>query len=195
MRHRLAGRRLGRNASHRLAMKRNMALALFRHERIITTLAKAKELRSFVEKLITLAKKGDLHSRRRAVAILGPIRNAEVKPPEKDDEEGDSRPIVAKLFGELGPRYKDRPGGYTRVIKRSERRLGDGGPTAFLELVKADEPLHRARKAKEVPPAPRVSEPAPPAPAPAPSPSPAAPETPPASSEAPPPSTEKPPTP
>src|SRR4051794_5426039 len=101
MRHLKAGRKLNRNASHRLAMKRNMAMALFRHERIITTFAKAKELRPFVERLITLAKKGTLHDRRRAIAILGPTRNAEVKPIEKADEEGDSRTIVQKLFDEL----------------------------------------------------------------------------------------------
>jgi large subunit ribosomal protein L17 len=158
MRHLKAGRRLGRNATHRLALKRNLALALFRHERIITTVEKAKEARPFVEKLITLAKKGDLHARRRAVALLGPTRDAEVKPSDDPNEE-DTRRIVQKLFDDLGPRFKDRPGGYTRIIKRHERRLGDAGRTAFLELLKEGEPLHRPRKAREVPPAPRVSEP------------------------------------
>src|SRR5262249_46663045 len=116
MRHLKAGRKLGRNAAHRLALKRNLARALFEHERIITTLEKAKEVRPFVEKLITLAKKGTLHHRRQALARL----------PDRD--------IVAKLFREIGPRFQDRPGGYTRIIKRHERRLGDGGRTAFLEL-------------------------------------------------------------
>src|SRR5262245_31535809 len=153
MRHLKAGRRLGRNAAHRLAMKRNLALALFRHERIITTVEKAKEVRPFVERLITLAKKGDLHARRRAVAILGPIRSAEVKPSDDPNEE-DTRPIVRKLFEEIGPRFKDRPGGYTRVIKRSERRLGDAGRTAFLELLKEGETKVRAKA-----PAPRIEEP------------------------------------
>ena len=110
MRHLRAGRKLGRNASHRLALKRNLARALFEHERIITTVEKAKDVRPFVEKLITLAKRGTLHARRLALARL----------PDKE--------IVAKLFNEIGPRFADRPGGYTRVIKRHERRLGDAGP-------------------------------------------------------------------
>src|SRR5262249_2333097 len=143
MRHLKAGRKLGRNASHRLALKRNLARALFEHERIITTLEKAKEVRPFVEKLITLAKKGTLHHRRQALARL----------PDRD--------IVAKLFREIGPRFQDRPGGYTRIIKRHERRLGDGGRTAFLELLKEGETKVRARAPAPPPaPAPRVKEPA-----------------------------------
>src|SRR5256884_8694661 len=102
MRHLKAGRKLGRNASHRLALKRNLARALFEHERIITTVEKAKEVRRFVEKLITLAKQGTLHARRLALARL----------PDKG--------IIAKLFSDIGPRFADRPGGYTRVIKRHE---------------------------------------------------------------------------
>src|SRR5919199_3543901 len=121
MRHLKAGRKLGRNASHRLALMRNLARALIEHERIITTVEKAKEARRFVEKLITLAKKGTLHARRLAIARL-------------HDKE-----MVAKLFNEIGPRFADRPGGYTRIIKRHERRLGDAGHTAFLELLKAGE--------------------------------------------------------
>src|SRR5262249_27954629 len=118
MRHLKAGRKLGRNASHRLALKRNLALALFRHERIITTVEKAKELRPFVEKLITLAKKGTLHSRRLVIARLGPVRDATVRPPDPydDKDEGDLRSIVQKLFAEIGPRFRDRPGGYTRIV-------------------------------------------------------------------------------
>src|SRR5262249_35874061 len=112
MRHLKAGRKLGRNASHRLALKRNLALALFRHERIITTVEKAKEARPFVERLITLARKGTLHARRRAIALLGPTRDAEVNPSE-DENEADYRRIVQKLFDDIGPRFKDRPGGYT----------------------------------------------------------------------------------
>src|SRR4051794_40502704 len=144
MRHLKAGRRLGRNAEHRLALFRNLTRALFEHERIITTLAKAKEVRPFVEKLITLAKKGTLHARRLAIARL------------RDKE------AVAKLFNELGPRFRDRPGGYTRVIKRHERRLGDAGFTAFLELLKEGETkVSRRERAPEQAPAPRVTEPAP----------------------------------
>lgn len=138
MRHLKAGRKLGRNASHRLALMRNLTRALVEHERIITTVEKAKEARRFVEKLITLAKKGTLHARRLALARL----------PDKD--------TVAKLFNEIGPRFQDRPGGYTRVIKRHQRRLGDAGKTAFLELLKEGET--KTRRTPEAP-APRVSEP------------------------------------
>jgi large subunit ribosomal protein L17 len=140
MRHLKAGRKLGRNASHRLALMRNLTRALIEHGRIITTLEKAKEARRFAEKLITLAKKGTLHARRLALARL----------PCKD--------TVAKLFNEIGPRFQDRPGGYTRVIKRHQRRLGDAGKTAFLELLKEGET--KTRRTLEAP-APRVSEPEP----------------------------------
>src|SRR5262249_31942852 len=156
------------------ALKRNLARALFEHERIITTLEKAKEVRPFVEKLITLAKKGTLHHRRLALARL-PDREA-----------------IAKLFNEIGPRFQDRPGGYTRIIKRHERRLGDAGRTAFLELLKAGETKVRARfAAPPQAPVPRMSEPEPALP-------PA--ETPPAESaapavETPPPAPENPPAP
>src|SRR4029077_15665973 len=119
MRHRIAGRTLSRNAEHRAALLRNLARALFQHGRIITTVEKAKEARPFVEKLITLAKKGSLHARRLALSRL-PDREA-----------------VDKLFKEIGPAFQDRPGGYTRIIKRHERRLGDAGKTAFLELLRA----------------------------------------------------------
>ena len=153
MRHRKAGRKLGRNATHRLALYRNLAMALFRHERIITTLEKAKAVRPFVEKLITLAKKGDLHARRLAIARLGPMYTAEVTP--GDEEKADNRRIITKLFSDIGPRFKDRPGGYTRIIKRHERRLGDAGRTAFLELLKEGEVKVKAKKAA---PAPRVEE-------------------------------------
>jgi large subunit ribosomal protein L17 len=161
MRHLKAGRQLGRNASHRLALNRNLARALFEHGRIITTVEKAKEVRPFVEKLITLAKKGTLHARRLALARL------------RDKES------VTKLFKEIGPRFTDRAGGYTRVIKRSERRLGDAGRTAFLELLQAGEVKVRARGPAPVPaPAPVVTQ--------TPAPPPAAPEH----KEAPPPPTE-----
>jgi large subunit ribosomal protein L17 len=123
---------------------RNLARALIEHERIITTVEKAKEARPFVEKLITLAKKGTLHARRLALARL----------PDRDS--------VDKLFREIGPRFADRPGGYTRIIKRHERRLGDAGRTAFLELLKAGEMKVRARTPA---PAPRIEQTPPPEPA------------------------------
>jgi large subunit ribosomal protein L17 len=172
MRHLKAGRKLGRNASHRVALMRNLARALFlsKNGRIITTVAKAKEARRFVEKLITLAKKGTLHARRLAIAKMGPAGD----PSQEEDEEGNivTVKVIKKLFDEIGPRFRDRPGGYTRVIKRHERRLGDAGPTAFLELLKEGEVKVRA-KAPSVPPAP-VPKVAPEPPAP----TPAAPETP-----------------
>jgi large subunit ribosomal protein L17 len=176
MRHLKAGRQLGRNAEHRLALMRNLTMALILHERIITTVEKAKEVRPFVEKLITLAKKGTIHARRLALAKLGPMGQARPLAHEEDDKK-DDRKIIKKLFDEIGPRFKDRPGGYTRIIKRHERRLGDGGRTAFLELLKEGEVKVRA-KAPAAAPAPVV---APPAPAPEVSATPPAPATPPAS--------------
>jgi len=177
MRHLKAGRKLGRNASHRDALMRNLARALILHGRIITTVEKAKELRPFIEKLITLAKQGTLHSRRLAIARL-------------HDKE-----MVKRLFTELAERYQDRAGGYTRVIKRHERRLGDGGKTAFIELLKAGE-RKTQKKAPAPAPAPRLAEPTPPTPAPA-AMEPAAPPPEPTAMEpaAPPPAPEIPPTP
>lgn len=119
MRHGIARRKLNRTASHRKAMLQNMAVALIKHEQIITTLPKAKELRPFVEKLVTLAKREDLHARRQAYSKL----------PEKK--------WAQKLFDELGPRYKDRPGGYIRVLKAGFR-YGDNAPMAVIEFVDRD---------------------------------------------------------
>ncbi|NBO90943.1 MAG: 50S ribosomal protein L17 [Planctomycetia bacterium] len=163
MRHLKAGRRLNRNASHRLALYRNLTLALIRHERIITTVAKAKAARPFIEKLITLARKNTLHARRMVLARLGPPSKAEVRPIDamankEKPPEGDLRHVIAKLFNEIAPKYIDRPGGYLRILKRTERRLGDAGETAFLEFVKpGDRP---ARKKSAPAPAP-VTAPAP----------------------------------
>ncbi len=120
MRHGKSGRKLNRTASHRKAMFANMAAALIKHEQIITTLPKAKEMRPIIEKLITLAKKGDLHARRQAIAQI------------RDKEQ------VKKLFDILGERYKDRSGGYARVMKAGFR-YGDSAPMAVLELVDRDE--------------------------------------------------------
>jgi large subunit ribosomal protein L17 len=132
---------------------RSLTMALIQNERIITTVAKAKEVRPFVEKLITLAKKGTLHARRLAAARLGPMADAEVKPGDGDD--ADHRPVLVKLFADIGPRFADRPGGYTRILKRHERRLGDAGPTAFLELLKEGE---KKKERVRAPAAPRVEE-------------------------------------
>lgn len=172
MRHLKAGRRLGRNAAHRLAMFRNLALALFRHERIITTEAKAKEARPFIEKLITLAKKNTLHSRRLVLARLGPPSKAEVLPAgntEDEPDKADDRHIIIKLFNQIAPRYAEREGGYTRVLKRHERRLGDAGKTAILALVEAGSGK-RAKKAPAPAPSPVVAPVLAPAPAPEPTP-------------------------
>src|SRR5262249_29413799 len=128
MRHRIAGRTLSRNASHRLALMRSLSRALIEHGRIITTVAKAKELRPFIEKLVTLARKGQTEDR---IQALHYRRLALQRLPDKE--------AVSKLFKEYGSRFADRPGGYTRIIKRHERRLGDAGRTAFIEFLKAGE--------------------------------------------------------
>ena len=120
MRHRIAHRKLNKTSSHRKAMFANMSSSLIEHEQIVTTLPKAKELRPFVEKLVTLAKKGDLNSRRIAIART---RNKEMS---------------KKLFDILGPRYADRPGGYIRVLKAGFR-YGDNAPMAVIEFVDRDE--------------------------------------------------------
>jgi large subunit ribosomal protein L17 len=120
MRHGKSGRKLNRTASHRKAMFANMAAALIEHEQIVTTLPKAKDLRPIVEKLVTLAKRGDLHARRLAISRIR--------------DEG----MVSKLFETLGPRYADRAGGYTRVLKAGFRH-GDNAPVAVIEFVDRDE--------------------------------------------------------
>lgn len=120
MRHRKSGRKFNRTSSHRKAMFQNLAQALLKHEQIITTLPKAKDLAPVVEKLLTLAKKGGLANRRLAVARL-----------QNED-------LVAKMFGELAERYADRPGGYTRVLKAGFRK-GDNAPMAVIELVDRNE--------------------------------------------------------
>ena len=117
MRHRVKGNQLSRTSSHRNAMIRNMAVSLIEHERITTTVPKAKNLRPFVEKLVTLAGESSVHRRRLAFARLR------------------DRAAVAKLFAVLGPRFKERPGGYTRILKLAKPRLGDNGQRAMIEFV------------------------------------------------------------
>ena len=119
MRHGIAHRKLGRTSSHRTAMFANMSASLIKHEQIVTTLPKAKELRPIVEKLVTLAKRGDLHARRQAISAV------------RDVEQ------VGKLFATLGPRYKERQGGYIRVLKAGFR-YGDNAPMAVIEFVDRD---------------------------------------------------------
>jgi large subunit ribosomal protein L17 len=119
MRHRIAGRKLGVTSAHRIAMLRNMATSLLKHEQITTTLPKAKELRPYVERIITLGKRGGLHARRQALAQI------------RDEK------VVDKLFTTLAERYRSRPGGYTRVLKAGIR-YGDAAPMAIIELVERD---------------------------------------------------------
>jgi large subunit ribosomal protein L17 len=119
MRHGMSGRKLNRTSSHRKAMFSNMVVSLLDHEQITTTLPKAKELRRIADKMITLGKRGDLHARRQALSVI------------KDND------IVSKLFGGLAERYKERNGGYTRVLKAGNR-YGDCAPMAVLELVDRD---------------------------------------------------------
>ena len=142
MRHRVAGRRLSRTSAHRRALRRNLAQSLIEHETISTTIEKAKEVKPFVEKLITLAKKGKLQHRRHVIALLG---NRNIVGFE-DGEPVRKGTVVSKLFSELGPRYLDRPGGYTRIVRLSLRRLGDNGELVLLQLLGADEPLKKERK-------------------------------------------------
>ena len=144
MRHRVAGRRLSRTSEHRLAMRRNMVSSLFEHETISTTIEKAKEVKPFAEKLITLGKKGTLAARRRAISLLG---NRDILIQE-DDKAVKSGTVIGKLFSELGPRYLDRPGGYSRIIRLSMRRLGDNGQLVLLQLVGKDEEKRKVSKSK-----------------------------------------------
>lgn len=116
MRHRRRGRKLGRSSANRKALLRSLVTSLLAHERIETTDAKAKEVRSLAERMITLGKRGDLHARRQALSVI------------LDKE------VTAKVFGEYAERFRERPGGYTRVIK-VRRRLGDAAPMSIVELV------------------------------------------------------------
>lgn len=143
MRHRVAGRRLGRDSEHRLAMRRNMVASLFEHETISTTIEKAKEVKPFAEKLITLSKKGTLAARRQAIAMLG---NRDIVSHE-DGKATRQGTIIGKLFSELGPRYLDRPGGYTRIIRLALRRLGDNGQLVLLQLVGEQEAAGESKAA------------------------------------------------
>ncbi len=122
MRHRKSGRKLGRTSAHREAMFRNMVTSLFEHERIVTTREKAKELRPIAEKMITLAKRGDLHARRQALSYIR------------------SRGIVEKLFTDIQEQFVDRKGGYTRILQTGSRK-GDSAPMAIIELVGYEEVL------------------------------------------------------
>ena len=122
MRHRVKTKKLSRKPAHRTAMMRNIAAAIIEHERIETTVVKAKAMRPMVEKLVTLSKEKNLHNFRRAMALLGNNRDA-----------------TQKLFDVIGPRFKERPGGYTRILKQDKYRLGDNTQLALFEFVERSE--------------------------------------------------------
>lgn len=128
MRHSKAGRRLGRKTSHREAMFRNMVTSLLNHEKITTTDAKAKEIRVVAERMITLGKRGDLHAMRLAASVIR------------------EKSVVTKLFSTIAPRYKDRPGGYTRIVKLGIRQ-GDAAPISLIELVEEEMKPSKAKLA------------------------------------------------
>lgn len=130
MRHQKDGRKLGRTSSHRKALLRNMVASLFECEKIETTDAKAKELKRFAEKTIAWGKRGDLHARRQALRVIS------------------NKKTVRKLFDEIAPRFKERNGGYTRIVKAGRRR-GDNAPLSIIELIPREEPKSSAKGAKE----------------------------------------------
>lgn len=131
MRHQVSGRHLGRTTGHRVALRRNLAASLFEYETISTTPQKAKFVKPFAEKLITLAKGGTLHNRRRAISMLQDRDICKV-------EDGDPvkvGSVIQKLFNEIGPRFAERNGGYTRIVALPFRRIGDNGQLVLLQLV------------------------------------------------------------
>ncbi|MCK5943057.1 MAG: 50S ribosomal protein L17 [Planctomycetes bacterium] len=135
MKHKVAGKHLNRNSAHRKALRMNFTVSVIKHERVVTTLAKAKALRPFVEKMITLAKRGDdsdrLHRIRKAVSYL------------------QDKTAVKKLFEEIAPRFANRPGGYTRILRLPDHRIGDGSDRAIFELVDNNVLEQQIKKAEE----------------------------------------------
>ncbi|HEY1686501.1 MAG TPA: 50S ribosomal protein L17 [Tepidisphaeraceae bacterium] len=133
MRHMIRGRQLSRDTEHRMALRRNLVQSLFEHGKIRTTLPKAKEVRALAEKLITTARKGDVLSRRKVIAAIQDRRLVD----ENQDfiTEGNTKTVVQKLFNEIAPKFADRKGGYTRIIKLSDWRIGDAGSLVLLQLL------------------------------------------------------------
>lgn len=141
MRHRLRGRQLSRDTEHRTALRRNMCQSLFEHGKIRTTLPKAKEVRGMAEKLITLAREGTLTARRRVIAMMQDRRLVD------KDQEFTGQSVVQKLFTEIAPKFIDRRGGYTRIIKTSDYRIGDAGSIVLLQLLTEESaPKGQARR-------------------------------------------------
>src|SRR5688572_9992712 len=133
-RHLMRGRQLSRDTEHRKALRRNMAQSLFEHGKIRTTVAKAKEIRPFVEKLITLARRNDLTARRRVIQLMQDRRVTDEEQEFITNEKGRELTVVMRLFNEIGPKFGDRQGGYTRIIKLPEYRIGDAADLVLLQL-------------------------------------------------------------
>ena len=129
MRHRVRGRGLSRDTEHRKSLRKSLVQSLFEHGKIRTTMPKAKEVKAFAERLITLARADSVNNRRRVVAMLGDRRLVD------EDQEVTGQRLVQKLFDDIGPNFADRPGGYTRIIRLSEFRIGDGGDLVLLQLL------------------------------------------------------------
>jgi len=146
MRHRVAGKHLNRTSAHRKALRRNLAASLFEHGTISTTREKARFVQPFAEKLITLAKDGSLHARRRAISILQDRDICKVE----DGEPVKETTVISRLFSEIGPRFQNRNGGYTRIIHLPLRRIGDNGRLVLLQLVEGE--VHATRKVTDAPP-------------------------------------------
>ena len=127
--HMIRGRQLSRDTEHRKALRRNMAQSLFEHGKIRTTLPKAKEIKAFVEKLITLARTNSVNNRRRVTALMQDRRLVD------EEQEFTGQSVVQKLFDDVAPKFADRTGGYTRIIKTSQYRIGDGGTLVYLQLL------------------------------------------------------------
>jgi len=148
MRHQVSGRHLGRTSAHRRALRRNLAASLFEHGTISTTVEKAKFVKPFAEELITLARDGSLHARRRAIALLGDRAICKIE----DGEPIQVETVINKLFKELGPRFADRQGGYTRIIRLPLRRIGDNGQLVLLQLIGDQKVAEKRHVAPETPP-------------------------------------------
>src|SRR5688500_7564899 len=139
-RHLMRGRQLSRDTEHRKALRRNMAQSLFEHGKIRTTVAKAKEVRPFVEKLITLARRNDLTARRRVIQLMQDRRVTDEEQEFITNEKGRELTVVMRLFNEIGPKFGDRQGGYTRIIKLPEYRIGDAADLVLLQLCTEESP-------------------------------------------------------
>jgi len=139
--HRIRGRQLSRDTEHRTAMRRNLVQSLFEHGKVRTTLPKAKEVQSMAEKLITLARKGTLNARRKAISVLQDRRLVD------EEQEFTGQSVIQKLFTDIAPGFVDRPGGYSRIIKLSDYRIGDAGSLVLLQLLTEEAaPNRTARK-------------------------------------------------